>query len=98
MHKQLKKKNPATSALRTQVGMAARCPEFCREARGQAGVRVPAGASPGALGSVWLCLTAHTIAWAHGCCETVNQPSESSLKLSLALVDWAVGTNNRLGA
>lgn len=79
MHKQLKKKKKSstTSALGTQVGMAAPCPEFCREAKGPGWSEgSPAGASPGALGSVWLCLTAHTIAWARGCCETVNQPSK----------------------
>lgn len=78
MHKQLKKKKKSstTSALGTQVGMAARRPEFFRPPRGQAGLRGPQLAPALALGSVWLCLTAHTIAWARGCSETVNQPSK----------------------
>lgn len=61
-------------------------PAFCRQTNRGAGW-IPQRGGPGALGSLWLCLVAQTIAWVRGCTETVNPPSKVLKSFPLALVD-----------
>ena len=84
--KKKKKKSDTSWASGTKGGTTCSRPAFCRQTNRGAGW-IPQRGGPGALGSLWLCLVAQTIAWVRGCTETVNPPSKVLKSFPLALVD-----------
>lgn len=84
--KKKEKKSDTSWALGTKVGTTCSRPGFCRQTNRGASW-IPQRGGPGALGSLWLCLVAQTIAWVRGCNETVNPPSKVLKSFPLALVD-----------